>query len=192
MATKIGEYRSRSIYKIGAKIVEVKVMFDQLSRVHGRNERDNVHLEVACRSAIKVGIHVLDEVILELKNEEMENLHAEPEWRRVQLRRDSANFDSLVTKIVEIRGMLDELGRVHGQNEKDTEHLRIALRYAMKSSAVVLNDVVWQLNMEHRARLSDDTEWQTVEAESIRQIMEEYAERKDTEFHRLSEEESTR
>jgi hypothetical protein len=187
MATKIGEYRSKRIYKIGAKIVEVKVMFDRLSRVHGRNEKDNVHLEVACRYAIKVGIHVLDEVILELKSEQME-------WRRVQRQRYWANFDSLVAKLVEVRVVLDELGRVHGRNEKDTEHLRIALRYAMKSSAVVLNDVVWQLNMEHIERLQEDPEWRKVEAESIRQIMEEYAERKDAEFHKLSDEaeESTR
>src|SRR5579862_8563350 len=127
MATRIGEYRSKRIYKIGAKIVEVKVMFDRLSRVHGRNEKDNVHLEVACRYAMKVGIHVLDEVILELKSEQMKHRHAEPEWRRVKPQRYWANFDSLVAKLVEVRVGLDELGRVHGRNEKDTEHLRIAI-----------------------------------------------------------------
>jgi hypothetical protein len=188
MAWKIGEYRSKKIYKIGAKIVDVKVMFERLSRVHGRDEEDKLHLDAACRCAMKVGIHVLDGVILELKKEHVENSHADPEWQRVQPQRCPANFDDLAAKIANVRVMLDEVSTVRGFDEKDKEHLATANRYVMKVAAHVLDDVVWELNGERLARLHADPEWQKVEAESIRQIMEEYAERKDTEFHRLSEE----
>lgn len=188
MAMKIGEYRTRKIYKLGAKVVDVKVMFAQLSRVRGRDEEDNVHLEAARRYAIKIGIHVLDGVILELRSEQLEMSHADSEWQSAQQESYGAKFDSLVARLVEVRVMLDELGRVDAANEKDSEHLRTATRYAMKAAVHVLEDVVWELNTEHIERLQVDSEWQKVEAENVHQIMQEYAGQKDAEFHRLSEE----
>jgi hypothetical protein len=194
MAIKIGEYRSKKFYKLGARVVDVKVMFDRLSRVDGRDEKDRQHLETARRYSMKVAVHVLDGVILELKSEQIENSHAEPEWQRARSEQDWKNFDHLVAKLANVRVMLDELSRVRGRNDKDNEHLLTATRYAMKAAVHVLDEVVWELNAEHIERLREDPEWQKVEAESIRQVIEEYNERKDAEFHRLSEEaeESTR
>jgi hypothetical protein len=106
----------------------------------------------------------------------------------------SKKFYKLGAKVVDVKVMLDRLSRVEGRDEKDNEHLETARRYAMKAAVHVLDAVVLELNTEHIERLHEDSEWQKVEAESIRQIMEEYAERKDAEFHKLSEEaeESTR
>ncbi len=100
----------------------------------------------------------------------------------------SKKFYKLGAKLVDIRVMLDELSRVHGRNDKDNERLEKACRYAMKVSAGVLSDVIWELNMEHVERLSGDPEWRREQAESARQIVEEYEERKDSEWQRLSEE----
>jgi hypothetical protein len=165
--------RSRKIYKVGAKLVEVRVMLDELGRVHGRSNTDNEHLDIARRHAMKVGVHVLDEVVLELNSEKVEGLQSDPEWQRVQAGRDRRNFDNLVAKLVEVRGMLDEVCEVHGRSDKDNEHLEIARRYAMKASALVLSDVIWELNMEHLERLHADPEWRRAEAKSIREAMRE-------------------
>jgi hypothetical protein len=101
----------------------------------------------------------------------------------------SKKFYKLGAKLVDVEVMLDELSRVHGCSDKDNEHLETARRYAMKTSVHVLSEVVWELNMEHLARLSDDPEWQTLQAQGARQIMEEYEKERDAEFHKLSAEE---
>jgi hypothetical protein len=188
MAIKIGEYQSKKFYKLGAKVVAVKILLDRLSRVDGRDEKDSEHLETSRRYAMKVAVHVLDEVILELKSEQMENSYAEQVWQRAHSERDWKNFDNLVAELANVRVMLDELSRVRGCNEKDNEHLATATRYVMKAAVHVLDDVVWKLNTVHIERLQEDQEWQKVQAESARQVIEEYNERKDAEFHRLSEE----
>jgi len=100
----------------------------------------------------------------------------------------SKKFYKLGAKLVDIRVMLDELSRVHGRNDKDNERLEKACRYAMKVSACVLGDVIWELNMEHVEHLSEDPEWRREQAESARQIVEEYWGQKDSEWHRQSEE----
>jgi hypothetical protein len=100
----------------------------------------------------------------------------------------SKKFYKLGAKVIDVKVMLDRLSRVHGRNEKDSEHLETARRYAMKAAVHVLDDVVWELNTEHIERLQEDPEWQKVEAESIRQVIREFEERKDAEFHKLSEE----
>ncbi len=84
--------------------------------------------------------------------------------------------------------MLDEVCEVHGRSDKDNEHLEIARRYAMKASALVLSDVIWELNMEHLERLHADPEWRRAEAKSIREAMHELAEIEDAEWHKMSEE----
>lgn len=100
----------------------------------------------------------------------------------------SKKFYKLGAKLVDIRVMLDELSRVRGRNEKDNEGLENARRYAMKVSAGVLSDVIWELNMEHVERLSEDSEWRREQAESARQIVKEYEEQKDSEWHKRFEE----
>lgn len=100
----------------------------------------------------------------------------------------SKKFYKLGAKVLDIKVMLDRLSRVHGRSEKDNEHLETARRYAMKVAVYVLDGVVWELNAEHLERLQEDPEWQKVQAESVRQIVEEYEERNDAEFHKLSEE----
>jgi hypothetical protein len=100
----------------------------------------------------------------------------------------SKKFYKLGAKLVDIRVMLDELSRVRGRNEKDIERLENARRYAMKVSAGVLSDVIWELNMEHVERLSEDPEWRREQAESAHQIVKEYEEQKDSEWHKRFEE----
>jgi hypothetical protein len=101
----------------------------------------------------------------------------------------SKKFYNLGAKVVDVKVMLDELSKVRGHNDKDNEHLEMARRYAMKVSAHVLKEVVWELNAEHLGGLQADPEWQKVQAQSARQIMQEYEKEKDAEFHKLSAEE---
>jgi hypothetical protein len=101
----------------------------------------------------------------------------------------SKKFYKIGAKLVDVKVMLDELSRVHGRSDKDNEHLETARRYAKKTSVHVLSEVIWELNMEHLARLSGDPEWQTLQAQGARQIMEEYEKERDAEFHKLSAEE---
>ncbi len=106
----------------------------------------------------------------------------------------SKKFYRLGAKVFNVKVVLDELSRVEGRDEKDSEHLETARRYAMKAAVHVLDDVVWELNTERIERLQEDPEWQKAEAESIREVIQEFEEKKDAEFHKLSEEaeESTR
>jgi hypothetical protein len=82
--TKIGEYRSKKFYNLGAKVVDVEILLDKLSRVKGRNENHAKNLEIARRYAMKVSAHALSEVVSELNSEHLERLHADPEWRRAE------------------------------------------------------------------------------------------------------------
>jgi hypothetical protein len=106
---KVGEYRSRKFYKLGAKVVDAEILLDQLSRVKGSNDKDRERLEIARGNAMKVCAHVLNEVVVELNGEHLERLHADPEWRKAQAQSiREAIHESVRTRDAEWHKMSEE------------------------------------------------------------------------------------
>lgn len=82
--TRVGEYQSKRFYNLTARVVDVRILLDQLSRVSGRNDSDMKHLEMAYRYAMKLCADVLGEVVTELNFVHLEQLELDPEWQKAQ------------------------------------------------------------------------------------------------------------